>query len=90
VRVSATNPLTAQPVTSASAAVEFFNPTKDPVRDPSERTPDSVHPLSYDEAARAYIATVPTVGWQPGRWTYRPVLSGSYDSWEYAAVDVLP
>lgn len=91
---AAKNPVTQTAITDAIAVVEFYAPGKNPAKVTTDRTVDEgPFAMTYDETVvnsdgtkGAYIAFVDTTGWVAGKWTYRCVLAGAYESWEYATV----
>lgn len=83
----AIDPLRSQSITDAQASVEFFAPTKDPKNVPADRAaPDRTASMTFDTEVQRYLAYVETGGWEPGRWSYRVLLAGAYDTWEYGSV----
>lgn len=89
--VSAVNPVDGSVISDALGTAEFYAPGKKPKSVPSDRVPDAdsiglVFNPDYqnrDGSTGAYIGQVDTAGWAPGRWTYKAILSGVYDSWEF-------
>lgn len=86
IKATATDPLrNNQPIPDATAVVDFYAPGKDPKGTPGDRTTDKPQvTLSYDAELGVYLGYVSTVGWEPGKWSFKVTLSGSYDSWEYS------
>src|SRR3954470_6890141 len=89
VAITATDPVTEQPIIDADAEIEFFTPGKKPKTNPADRTVDQgPYPLTFDASLGAYVGSVSTNDWLPGRWSYRAVLTGTYESWEYGSVSI--
>lgn len=91
---AASDPATQQPITTATASVDFFAPGKNPISVPGDRTPDhGPFDMTYDATVvnkdgtkGAYIASIDTTGWAAGKWSYRVTLSDALDAWEYSTV----
>jgi hypothetical protein len=94
---AAKNPATGVAIADAIAVVEFYAPGKNPAKVVGDRTVDhGPFAMSYDATVvnsdgskGGYAAYVDTTGWDAGKWTYRVVLAGAYESWEYASVRLL-
>lgn len=64
-------------VRQGSVVAEFWKPGRDPQADPEVRaSPDRHAECVFEEKALAWVALVPTGGWEPGEWTVRGRVSG--------------
>lgn len=83
-------------IVDATAVVDFYAPGKDPKGNPDDRSPDkppvgmsyvadAVVKLGSSAVTGAYVGYVDTAGWEPGKWSYKVTLSGTYESWEYGS-----
>lgn len=91
IKATATDPAKKQPITDATAVVDFYAPGKNPKLVVEDRVTDKDQvTMAYDADAAAYLGYVDTTGWEPGKWSVKVTLSGSYDSWEYGSFTLKP
>ncbi len=88
-RVRPTDSVTQDIVADAVCTAYFFAPPKNPQTTPGDRaSPDHTVTVVYDPVSRYYLASILTVGWVPGTWWVRAVISGgtgNYLGWQYAS-----
>lgn len=87
IKVVATDPVRGGALISdATVTVERFAVDTDPKNDPAARTVVGVAVnAQWSADAGAYLATIDTNGFAPGKHPYRAMLGGTYDSWEYGS-----
>lgn len=96
--VAAINPVNGLVIDDAVGVVEFYKPGKNPAKIPADREADYGPEIltftpgvqNKDGTRGAYVGYVSTAGWDPGKYTYRAQLSGSFDTWEYGQFVLAP
>lgn len=87
------NPVTQQLITDASVTANFYNPSKSPVTNLTDRgSPDYSLPLVFDSTSRFYLAQVTATGWAAGLWTMQAVAEGGasgINTWEWSTFEVV-
>lgn len=92
VRVAIDDPFTktaVDPVDITSVVVHFWDPGKDPRNDPTVRDSPDYGPFTaeYSTDRDAWMAHIPTDGWNHGKLAYRVTVEGSvYLNWTYGVV----
>lgn len=87
IQAVATDQITLQYVTDPTVTVYFYNPSKDPEHNSTDRgAPDATVTAVYDADVNGFLATTTATGSivLPGVWTYRVVFIGAtYQQTEY-------